>query len=91
MISLHPGHRSKEVISNNCPKFCKGRKDLSSINTCNFPGFCLSGKQSVRSLKTYLLSLYYMYFSSLEGGEGQSQKEMFCHCKALNSAKNKEP
>lgn len=33
----------------------------------------------------------YIYFSSLEGGEGQSQKEMFCHCKAWSSAKNKEP
>lgn len=33
MISLCPGRRSKEVINNNCHKFCTGKKDLSSINT----------------------------------------------------------
>lgn len=82
MISLHPGHRSKEVISNNPPLAKFGTKDLSSINTRNFPGFCLSGKQSLRAGEIYLPSFHHIYFSSLERSEGQSRKEMFCHCKA---------
>lgn len=85
MISPHPGHGSKEVISNNAPsQNCKGREDFSSTNTWSFPGFCLAGKRPVRTRRIYLPSLdhiicfilKHIYVSvALKGVKGRVRKK----------------
>lgn len=76
MISPHPGHRSKEVISNNAPSQILQGEGGFLFKQRSFPGFCLAGKRPVGTGKIHLPSSHHTYVPvALKGAKGRVGKK----------------